>query len=136
MKSRLFNVLAGIALLLSLASAAAWIMSHRTPRRFDVTFGGKCPDGGIDYLRVTGWGVGFGGGRIDIVPWDSFYEWDIPFWRPMAVGMLYLLLWSGLPGWLKRKPRSNGLCASCGYDLRATPDRCPECGTIPAAQTK
>ena len=61
---------------------------------------------------------------------DRRYYWFIlPCWTAA-------LLFAALPAhWalgLRRRRAARrtkaGLCAACGYDLRATPGRCPECG--------
>jgi len=81
-------------------------------------------------------------------PWQLFSGRDwIPKWgfgayldwRPMdnrqiAVLMplwVFVLLFAILPGrflWRKIRRRMDGTCETCCYDLRATPERCPECG--------
>jgi hypothetical protein len=55
----------------------------------------------------------------------------VPYWVLFAVTAF-------LPGYrlfsyARRSRRSRrNLCPGCGYDLRATPERCPECGANPA----
>ena len=57
------------------------------------------------------------------------WELVIPDWAILIVAGLVCALW-----WRygRRTLQPPGCCDSCGYDLRATPDRCPECGKIPA----
>jgi hypothetical protein len=56
-------------------------------------------------------------------------EWlvTLPTWLPMAVLLVLPALW--VSRFIRaRRGRQRGLCPTCGYDLRATPQRCPECG--------
>jgi hypothetical protein len=60
---------------------------------------------------------------------------ELPYWLILAASTVApcLDVRRSLRAW---KRRSQGLCLRCGYDLRASTERCPECGTpIPANPT-
>jgi hypothetical protein len=78
--------------------------------------------------------------RVSFVGFGCFDDqpFSVPGYSVRAVWFphwLLALLFAILPavhlrgiGRTRRRNRA-GLCQHCGYDLRATPDRCPECGT-------
>jgi hypothetical protein len=55
--------------------------------------------------------------------------WAAPIWP--AIVVFALLPVARLCAAVVRKTRrAKGRCAKCGYDMRATPQRCPECGAV------
>jgi hypothetical protein len=54
--------------------------------------------------------------------------WNVVFPAWSALAVVIILFES--QKFIRRRAtiRRKGLCSNCGYDLRATPDRCPECG--------
>ena len=50
----------------------------------------------------------------------------------VMAGMWYV---ADRPQAVRRRRRERGQCVRCGYDLRETPQQCPECGAIPSQPT-
>lgn len=79
----------------------------------------------FDFLGLSYWPADFSADTTFIV---------VPNWMLLMlfaiVPMIHLVSARGS----RRRHRAQiGLCVNCGYDLRGTPDRCPECGS-PAPQ--
>ena len=87
-----------------------------------------------DPLRPGEWSFA-GFRRESSAPHPRFGEdvtYTIPYW--------FLAIATGVAPAVKirclltnRIRTRRGLCPVCGYDVRATPHLCPECGTVPAS---
>ena len=155
MKRRMFNFAAGVSLVLCVATVALWVRSYRAGdsspkvvvhgREYDAftSLGGilitSSPVVADIDIRTTRFFVTYW--ERPQISWTTGILNGDPFWR-LRVEFPVMLFVCGLPllMWLCKRVfesmRSCGgrgpACAVCGYDIRATTDRCPECGAAVA----
>jgi hypothetical protein len=89
----------------------------------DVLRGGPYEYDWPDILEPPPTVVGFWFG-----PFQGRYTIVLPNWFIVLATALPALMWFRRRQ-AKMRRRSRGLCDVCGYDLRASNERCPECGT-------
>jgi hypothetical protein len=159
MRRRLFTLLSAASLFLCVATCGlsvrsyavidgCWVVEHPSPSGrywFVRSAAGNVELYGltiIEYLE-TWEPVGKGGPlvRVDAARelWETVHglspEGRMPFAAIASVaaaGPIYHAA-AGISRRRRRRLRREiGLCPACGYDLRASPGRCPECGAVPA----
>jgi hypothetical protein len=147
-----FNALTLFSLLMCVAATALWVQSDKTssqrrdPDTFDLTHreplywlvsnSGRltfCRQEGKDWQNPVShfnvYGIEYASSWVGN---SSLVNLLVPYWMIVSLTILPPLVW--LRDWrVQRRTRrreSSGLCRTCGYDLRATLDRCPECGVM------
>ena len=95
---------------------------------------GMLGPGGQRAIRRRAEFFGFRGFKTQWTPdWNSassplMWYIMIPLWIPAWVSA-GLLTPAGIHGMRRWRRKKNGQCVECGYDLRGSRSRCPECGS-------
>ena len=159
MKRRLFNLAAALSLLLCAAMVVLWVRSYWVSDMFGFStrFAIWTDRGSVvvapskEYpYSLFDFEVGYQQAPLDD-PEDFFNprrvarrSWDviaayaekfpyvtfvvIELWGPLLLASLLPGIWL-LPAMKRRSRLRPNRFSQCGYDLRASTDRCPECGT-------
>jgi hypothetical protein len=158
MLRRVFTLLSALSLLLCAGACVLWVRSYYVWYAWDWDDAGTrhtvgSSGGRVFYDHVTPGSarsrpVGFHSNLVGstrgsvLAPTWSFagfrmtraqstgnvsFDLRIPYWLPTSLTAISALV--ALRQRLRHE-RAVGLCPTCGYDLRATPGRCPECGTV------
>ena len=122
MLRRLFTLLSAISLVLLLTISSFWAISHGY-------FSGLAFDPDPVFNHGQHLQLRFNKKAIILFYWrpDGVIPsiW-IRYWMVLTPLALHAA-WGAL-NVIERRRRPPGLCPSCNYDLRASTDRCPECG--------
>jgi hypothetical protein len=152
-KRRLFNVVAEVSLLLCVAAAALWVRSWFRYDSITLKVGTEfleCAslhgqtmialDTWLPY-PAQWWRSGSAAGDPYVPRWHllgfglEYWQYGGKIWRGLTIpDWFFVVLFAFHPARLlilrcRRNRIVSGHCIICGYDLRATPNRCPECGT-------
>jgi hypothetical protein len=81
-----------------------------------------------------------GGTRVSMRPGMNpgyrYLRICFPYWSAAAVSGVMVWPWIGWTAYRRRRARQwdrAGLCPKCGYDIRANPAKCSECGHEPGS---
>lgn len=106
-------------------ATSRWLLLNDGLIAYEHNYG---PAGPLHWFGVSAW-VFHSGVRTEARNGNRISYWYLDL--PAAALVLYpaaltLVTWRFLRGVQQRRP---GDCPTCGYDLRASKNRCPECGT-------
>jgi hypothetical protein len=162
-KRRLLNFLTALSLLLCVAAAALWVRSYFrwdywaagiAPRRIvlrsesgellltyfnETDLWGNGDIIAAWYISPNGSFTGAGNWRLrNLTAFSAQHDaepglWKVGFTAPHWSAVAVAALLPALRLFRVRRHRGAGVCRRCGYDLRATPGRCSECGLISQA---
>ena len=139
MRRRLLNRLTALSLILFVAVCVLWLETHNRSRSVALPWCDMTAGPGYVSLRGTTAAPGeadYGCLGFSFVRTHRTYtpSWEVraPLWFfAVATAAALAVEWRRRVRRLRRQ--ADGLCPSCGYDLRATPGCCPECGKLTAA---